>query len=153
MPIPWDKVILHGPQVLEAARGLYGKWQTRSKADAIDPNTEIHVQVRELARRLKALEEGEETQSGIIEKLAEQSQALSTGIAEVKTHVMDFESRSEAWDKLENSVSEQMKHYSAQLEKVEHASDAHSRRLALALYTAFASLAIAVVALIIALTR
>ncbi|MDQ9171501.1 hypothetical protein Q8A64_13895 [Oxalobacteraceae bacterium R-40] len=153
MPIPWDKVILHGPQVLDAARGLYGKWQTRSKADAIDPNAEIHVQVRELALRLKAVEEGEETQSGIIEKLAEQSQALSTGIAEVKTHVMEFESRSEVWDKMENGVSDQMRHYSAQLEKLEQASAAHSRKLALALYTAFASFAIAITALVIVLIR
>jgi tetrahydromethanopterin S-methyltransferase subunit B len=153
MPIPWEKVILHGPQVLEAARGLYGKWQSRSKADAIDPNAETHVQLHELARRQKAIEEGEEIQSGIIAKLAEQSQALSTGIAELKQQLQDLDAQTDDWKNVEASVAERLNAYSTRLEKLERAGEAHARKLSLALYTGFVSLAIASIALILLLSR
>lgn len=152
MPIPWEKVILHGPQILDAARGLYGKWQTRSKEQTVDPNAEAHVQLRELALRLKAIEEGEEAQSGIIEQLAEQSQALSTGVGELKQQVTDYDLKFQELSRLETSITEQLKHYSARLEKQERASEANSRKLSLALYTGFAAFALAGAAFIIVIT-
>lgn len=147
MPIPWEKVILHGPQILDAARGLYGKWQTRSKAEAIDPNSDAQSQLHELARRQKVIEEGEETQSGIIEKLAEQSQALSIGLAELNQQITDLDTRFKSW----GAHAERLNSYSTRLEKLERASEAHARKLSLALYAAFASLAIASVALVVLL--
>lgn len=152
MPIPWEKVILHGPQILDAARGLYGKWQIRSKVETINPNAEVHVQLRELALRLKAIEEGEEAQSGIIEKLAEQSQALSTGVGELKHQMMDYEDNSEELNRVEASISEQLKHYAVRLEKQERVGEANSKKLSLAMYTGFAALALAGAALIIVVT-
>jgi hypothetical protein len=84
MPIPWDKVILHGPQVLDVARNLYGKWQARPKPADVEtqdaPRDPLYAQLSTLNLRLKALEDAAEKQAALATQLAEQAQALSTGV-------------------------------------------------------------------------
>lgn len=83
MPIPWDKVIIHGPKVIDVATSLLDKWKSRPKPELMDPNADVKIQLVAVTQRLQALEDAETAQAEVVKNIAEQMQGLLTGLSEL----------------------------------------------------------------------
>lgn len=151
MPIPWDKVILHGPQVLDVARNLYGKWQTRPKQADVEtqdaPHDELHAQLNKLVLRLKALEDAGEKQAALATQLAEQDQALSTGVTTLKAHAETLQKEIEAIRTTQAKINSDFKELNTQLQQAKVAASSFGRKITLSLLIAFGALALSILAL------
>jgi hypothetical protein len=83
MPIPWDKVIIHGPKVIDVATSFLDKWKSRPKPELMDPNADVKTQLLAVTQRLQALEDAETAQAEVVKNIAEQMQGLLTGLSEL----------------------------------------------------------------------
>jgi predicted nucleic acid-binding Zn-ribbon protein len=152
MPIPWDKVILHGPQVLDVAKNLYGKWQARPKQAEVEieaaSNDEVQTQLNNLVLRLQALEEAGEKQAALATKLAEQDQALSIGLTTLKSYTENLQNEIENIKKAQAKISSDFNALTAQLQKTKTTASGFGGKIALSIVIAMASLALSAIALV-----
>jgi TolA-binding protein len=151
MPIPWDKVILHGPQALDVARNLYGKWQARPKPADVEtqdaPRDPLYAQLNTLNLRLKALEDAGEKQAALATQLAEQDQALSTGVTTLKAHAEHLQKEIEDIRTTQEKIASDFKELSAQFQQVKGAATAFSKKITLSIVIALGALALSIFAL------
>lgn len=161
MPIPWEKVILHGPQVLDAAKNLYGKWQTRSKHAEVDDAKDgrpredngLQSQVDKLHLRLQALEEAGEKQAALATDLAEQNQAVSVGIRTLKTHTEDLQKKVEDAVISQSGVDSRLHELSMRLQQADSDTAAMKKKMATLVVVSIFALLVSVAALFIAFPR
>lgn len=158
MPIPWDKVILHGPQVLDVAKTLYGKWQSRPKQTEPEPashseNSETETQLNSLRLQLKLLEDAGEKQAALATELAEQTQALSIGVTALKEWTESLEKEIETLETAHADVSRRLHELQASLRQANAANSSLNRRIAIALLISSAALILSAVVLAKLLTQ
>lgn len=113
MPIPWEKVMPHRPQMLQTARGWYEKWIRGERASANDaagtvdaaarqfedtPGTvdayaepvsiedvvEVKETTKDVASRLEALEFAGMAQAETIKNLTDQGQSLARHLSDLQ---------------------------------------------------------------------
>jgi predicted nucleic acid-binding Zn-ribbon protein len=154
MPIPWDKVILHGPQVLDVAKNLYGKWQARPRQAEVEveveaaSNDEVQTQLNNLVLRLQALEEAGEKQAALATKLAEQDQALSIGLTTLKSYTENLQNEIEDIKNAQAKISSDFNALTAQLQKTKTTASGFGGKITLSIVIAIASLALSAIALV-----
>lgn len=151
MPIPWDKVILHGPQVLDVAKNLYGKWQTRSTKSELDAEKEDVRQTQPdmLSLRVQALEEAGEKQAALAKDLAEQTQALSIGVTTLKEHAEDLQSKLEDARNAHAAIVRRLDELGAQLQHSNSHVLALKKKIAVLTFVSGTALLAAVAALLV----
>lgn len=155
MPIPWDKIILHGPQVLDAAKNLYGNWQTRSKQTPQDParTEEQHSQPDKLSFRLQALEEAGEKQAELVKDLAEQNQAVVAGLRSLDAQVEDARKKFEDARNEQNNLDSRLTEFEEQLRHVHAAVSGINRKITTLILVSGSALIISIIALLFAFQR
>lgn len=150
MPIPWDKVLLHGPQVLDAAKTLYGKWQSRPKQTDGGPaqRDELEPGADKLLLRVKALEEAAEKQAALATELAEQNQAQSEGLTALKACSEEMQKQIEEAQNTHMLLSRRLEGLEAQLRETRNATSALGGKLTILLIVSAAALLASTIALL-----
>lgn len=149
MPIPWDKVILHGPQVLDLAKNLYGKWQARPKQSEAEPapNDGLQTQLDKLFLRLKTLEEAAEKQAALAAELAEQNQALSIGLTTLKTSTENLQKEIEDAKAAQNALHSRVDELRAQLQQSASNVSAHKKKIMTAILISIGAFILSMISL------
>jgi predicted transcriptional regulator len=153
MPIPWDKVIQHGPQVLDAAKSLYSKWQLRPKQEEINPGLAPQTQLDRLLARVQALEEAEEKRAALMTQMAEQNQALSTGISALKIELETLENAIEENRRAQTLINHHSDEITKQLQQSIAASATLEKKNSLLMAISLVALALSSAALIMILIK
>lgn len=80
--IPWKQLIVLVPEVVRAAKEFLKQWDSKPKPEPIDPNASTNSQISAISKRIQALESNETNQLKVISEIADQLQAISTGLKE-----------------------------------------------------------------------
>lgn len=83
--IPWNKIleIITSDVVINGAKDLWERWDSKTNPPPVDPQSEIKTQIEVIVKRLEALEASEPDQAKLMKEIAEQLQGVSTGLIEV----------------------------------------------------------------------
>jgi hypothetical protein len=77
MPLPWAKLILFTPQIIELSRELLKRARAKPQA----PGTAlVAVEPDDFAQRITALEENERRQAELVERMAVQQAELTQAV-------------------------------------------------------------------------
>ena len=168
MPFPWEKVIPNKPQVLEAARGFYEKWMTRTEKtsanDAADSPThagrpissteiidvtEIRDHEAEVFNRLEALEFAGMALAETVKSSAQQSEMLSHGLSELQTQIHDLDQSVRRLRQEGETNRVTLESINTQIEKLSANSSRVSRRATMALWFSTGAIVAAAIAIVV----
>jgi DNA repair ATPase RecN len=152
MPIPWNKIILHGPQVLDAAKNLYGNWQTRSRqSDQNAGKNEEHPSRLDTAFfRLQTLEDAGEKQAALATDLAEQNQALSIGLSTLNADAEEMKKKVEEIRHVQSLVDERLNELSDRMRQENDLVAEINRKITRLILVSASALAVSILALLLA---